>query len=181
MTSDSELLSRLARSERQAFAEVYDTFSPSLYRYAYRLLGDVETAEECVAETFSRFLEALRRGKGPRDYLQAYLYRVAHNWITDFYHRSPPPAEELSETQPAADPLPESETIQREGQARLRTALAQLTPEQRQVIALKYLEELENEDVARILEKPVGAVKSLQHRALASLKRLLTKDVTNDR
>lgn len=179
MTSDSELLTRLARSERQAFAEAYDIFSPGLYRYAYRLLGDSETAEDCVAETFSRFLDALRRGKGPRDYLQAYLYRVARNWVNDYYHRSPPPAEELPETQPAPNPLPESETIQREGQARLRAALAQLTPDQRQVIALKYLEELENEEVARILEKPVGAIKSLQHRALSSLKRLLEKD--NDR
>jgi RNA polymerase sigma-70 factor (ECF subfamily) len=176
MTNDSDLLTRLARSERQAFAEVYDLFSPGLYRYAHRLLGDADTAEDCVAETFSRFLEALRRGKGPRDYLQAYLYRVAHNWITDYYHRSPPPAEELPETQPDVKPLPESETVRREGQTRLRAALACLTEEQRQVIALKYLEELENEEVARILEKPVGAVKSLQHRALASLKRLLEKD-----
>ncbi len=176
MTTDSELLTRLARPDRQAFAEVYDTFSLGLYRYAYRLLGSAEAAEDCVAETFSRFLEALRRGKGPRDYLQAYLYRVAHNWVTDYYHRSPPPTDELPETQPAPDPLPESEAILREGQARLRAALACLTEEQRQVIALKYLEELENEQVARILEKPVGAVKSLQHRALASLKRLLEKD-----
>ncbi len=176
MTTDSDLLTRLARSERQAFAEVYDTFSPGLYRYAYRLLGNADTAEDCVAETFSRFLDALRRGKGPRDYLQAYLYRVAHNWITDYYHRSPPPADELPENQPATGPLPEYETIQREGQAHLRMALACLTEEQRQVIALKYLEELENEEVARILAKPVGAVKSLQHRALSSLKRLLEKD-----
>jgi RNA polymerase sigma-70 factor (ECF subfamily) len=176
MTTDSYLLTRLAHSERQAFAEVYDTFSPGLYRYAYRLLGEADTAEDCVAETFSRFLDALRRGKGPRDYLQAYLYRVAHNWVTDYYHRSPPPTDELPETQPAPDPLPESETIKREGQAHLRAALASLTAEQRQVIALKYLEEWDNEQVARALEKPIGAVKSLQHRALASLKRFLEED-----
>jgi RNA polymerase sigma-70 factor (ECF subfamily) len=176
MPNDSDLLTRLAHSERQAFAEVYDTFSPGLYRYAYRLLGDANTAEDCVAETFSRFLEALRRGKGPRDYLQAYLYRVAHNWITDYYRRSPPPTEELPETRPAPGALPEYETIQREGQAHLWAALASLTIEQRQVIALKYLEEWDNDQVARALEKPVGAVKSLQHRALASLKRFLEED-----
>lgn len=176
MTNNSDLLTRLAHSERQAFAEVYDTFSPGLYRYAHRLLGDADTAEDCVAETFSRFLETLRRGKGPRNYLQAYLYRVAHNWITDYYRRSPPSADELSETRPAPGPLPEYETIQREGQAHLRAALASLTAEQRQVIALKYLEEWDNEQVARALEKPIGAVKSLQHRALASLKRFLQED-----
>ena len=55
----------------------------------------------------------------------------------------------------------------------VRSALALLTPDQRQVIMLKYLEEWENEDIARALNKPVGAVKSLQHRAIESLRRLL--------
>ena len=55
----------------------------------------------------------------------------------------------------------------------LREALALLTPDQRQVVTLKYLEEWENEAIAKVLNKPVGAVKSLQHRALASLRRIL--------
>jgi hypothetical protein len=58
MTSDSELLSRLSRAERQAFAEVYDTFSPCLYRYAYRLLGDAETVEDLLAAFVERGLVA---------------------------------------------------------------------------------------------------------------------------
>jgi len=176
MTNDSDLIARLKRLERQALVEVYDIFSPGLYRYAYRLLGDADVAEDCVAETFSRLLDALRRGKGPQDYLQAYLYRVAHNWIVDYHRRSLTPAAELPEILPAPDLLPEPETMLREEQARLRAALAKLTPEQQQVIALKYLEEWENEQVARALDKPIGAVKSLQHRALASLKRFLEKD-----
>lgn len=175
MTNNSDLIARLKRLERQALVDVYDTFSPGLYRYAYRLLGDADIAEDCVAETFSRLLDALRRGKGPQDYLQAYLYRVAHNWIFDYHRNSLPLATELPEILPAPDPLPEPETMLREEQARLRAALAKLTPEQQQVIALKYLDEWENEQVARALDKPIGAVKSLQHRALASLKRFLEK------
>ena len=62
MDSDKDLLSRARRLQRQALAEVYDRFSPGLYRYARRLLGDADLAEECVAETFSRFLRALHRG-----------------------------------------------------------------------------------------------------------------------
>ncbi len=55
-----------------------------------------------------------------------------------------------------------------------------LTPEQRQVISLKYLEDWTNEEIARSLNKPVGAVKSLQHRALGSLRRLLLKEEEKD-
>ena len=91
MTSDQALLQRARHFDQQALGEIYDTYSPRLYRYAMRLLGEVELSEDCVAETFSRFLHALHGGGGPTDYLQAYLYRVAHNWITDQYRRQPPP------------------------------------------------------------------------------------------
>jgi RNA polymerase sigma-70 factor (ECF subfamily) len=174
--SEAALLQRARAFDRQALAQIYDLYSPGLYRYALRLLGDAHAAEDCVAETFSRFLQALRQGKGPRDYLQAYLYRVAHNWITDQYRRQPAPPLELDEQCPAFDSNPEEATSRRLRQARLRQALQRLTPDQQQVIALKFLEGWDNEAIARAIGKPVGAVKSLQHRALASLQRLLSNE-----
>lgn len=60
----------------------------------------------------------------------------------------------------------------------LRTALRLLTPEQRQVVALKFLEGWQNEEIAEALEKTVGAVKAQQHRGLASLQRILTSEET---
>ncbi len=176
VASETELLQRAYAFDRQALAEIYDLYSPGLYRYALRLLGEASAAEDCVAETFSRFLQALRRGKGPRDYLQAYLYRVAHNWITDQYRRQPPPPLELDEQRPDSAANPEEIAARRIRQARLRQALQRLTPDQQQVIALKYLEGWENEQIARALDKPVGAVKSLQHRALARLQRHLRNE-----
>lgn len=176
MASETELLQRAHAFDRQALAEIYDLYSPGLYRYALRLLGEASAAEDCVAETFSRFLHALRGGKGPREYLQAYLYRVAHNWITDQYRRQPPASLELDEQQPDSAADPEEAAARRIRQARLRQALRRLTPDQQQVIALKYLEGWENEQIARALRKPVGAVKSLQHRALARLQRDLRNE-----
>jgi RNA polymerase sigma-70 factor (ECF subfamily) len=173
--SDPLLLERARQFDRQALAEIYDLYSPGLYRYAMRRLGDPQLAEECVAETFSRFLHALRDGKGPRDFLQAYLYRVAHNWITDLYRREPPP-EPLDEAEPALTTDPDVAAEQALRDDRLRRALRGLTPEQQQVILLKFVEEWENEAIARALNKPVGAVKSLQHRALAKLQRLLSEE-----
>jgi len=173
--NEAELLLKAKQYDRQALAQIYDLYSPGLYRYALRLLGDPSQAEDCVSETFSRFLKALRGGKGPKDYLQAYLFRTAHNWIADHYRRVPVPPEKLNESHPDEVDLPEEEVGKRLRQRQLRVALGKLTPDQQQVITLKFFEEWTNEDIAQTLKKPVGAVKSLQHRALASLQRILDK------
>ncbi|OGO71142.1 MAG: hypothetical protein A2Z37_08695 [Chloroflexi bacterium RBG_19FT_COMBO_62_14] len=169
---DLALLEGARRHEEDALAEIYLRYSPGLYRYAVRLLGEPALAEDCVAETFSRFLHAIRRGGGPGRFLKAYLYRTAHNWIVDHFRRS------------ASIPIPLDLAGPGEGQPgeivkariereQVRTSLLELTPDQRQVIVLKYLEGFTNEEVAATLRMSVGAVKSMQHRALAALKRLM--------
>ena len=177
MPSDPILLERARQFDRQALADIYDLYSPGLYRYAMRLLGDVNTAEECVAETFSRFLQALQAGKGPRDYVQAYLFRMVHNWITDLFRREKPTEELQDDLLPDASQGPEESAESRSRQIQLREALHQLTPDQQQVILLKYIEDWDNEDIARSMKKPVGAVKSLQHRALARLQRIMNEEL----
>jgi len=177
MISEKVLLEQARRFDEQALTEVYDRYSPELYRYAVRLLDDRDLAEECVAETFSRLLMALKHGKGPRQYIRAYLYRVAHNWITDSYRRQPPPTVQLN-TQWQADPDidPQVAVVKNMEQQEVRSALFKLTPEQRQVMTLKYIEGWRNKEIAQAMGKPVGAVKSLQHRALNSLRRILVKE-----
>lgn len=177
--NEAQLLASARSWDMEALATIYDTYSPLLYRYAMRLLGEQDLAEECVAETFARFLQALRNGGGPKEHLKAYLYRVAHNWITDYYRRQPPPQvgiEALQETLAHDDPPLSAQAATREEQERVRQALRLLTPEQRQVIVLRYLEELSLKEVAETMQKPVGAIKALQHRAVASLKRVLLEE-----
>ena len=171
MPEEQDLLQRASQLETKALTEIYDTYSPGMYRYAARLLGDSNLAEDCVAEAFARFLDALQKRKGPRDHLQAYLYRIAHNWIADSFRNQRIQAE-LDETLPGED-RPEEEAAKRIRQRELRNALHDLTPDQQQVIALKYLEEWNNEEIAQALNKPLGAVKSIQHRALKSLQRFM--------
>src|SRR4030066_2150929 len=101
------ILERAKRFDAEALEEIFDTFSPGIYRYAYRLLGDTDLARECMAETFKRFLTVLRRDSGPDNYLQAYLYRIAHNWVTDFYRSKAPPSlplDSVTLADPAAGP-----------------------------------------------------------------------------
>ena len=171
---EPDLLQRARSFENQALAEIYDRFSPGLYRYAMRLLGDPILAEECLGDTFSRLLLALKSRRGPRDHLQAYLYRITHNWITDHYRKTPLPVIPIEDTEPAdPGPTPEKAVVMCHQKQRVRAAMLQLTPDQRQVLILRFFEEWDIEDVAAALGKPGGAVKSLQHRGLAALKKLL--------
>ena len=173
--NESKLLLLASQFDQQSLVEIYDLYSPKLYQYAVRLLNNPDLAEECVAETFSRFLTALRNKGGPQTNLRAYLYRVAHNWITDQY-RKQIPNQTVDEIDQQADPgLTTSrivdEQLERE---KVRKAIHWLTPDQRQVVSLKYFEGWSNAEIAKSINKSVGAVKSLQHRALQSLKEMLT-------
>ena len=174
VSDEQRLLQRASQIETQALAEIYDTYSPGIYRYSMRLLGDESLAEDCVADTFARFLKSLQERRGPSDNLQAYLYRIAHNWIVDQY-RNNRETVELSDVLRSEGDVPEEEAAKHIRQKQVRQAIHHLTPEQQQVILLKYLEEWSNEEVARAVKKPIGAVKSIQHRALRSLNKLLAE------
>ena len=174
--NESELLRRARVLDASALTQVYDTYSAGVQRYAMRLVGDARLAEDCVTETFSRLLVALRTGQGPTTDLRAYLFRVAHNWLMDehrSFRRQPemlPLQEDLdAEATDTSDDLLQaaSDTIRRE---RLRAAIRTLTLEQQQVVSLRFLEGWSLEETAQALGKPVGAVKAMQHRAISNLK-----------
>jgi RNA polymerase sigma-70 factor (ECF subfamily) len=175
--SEDALLRLAQQLDQPALAEIYDRYNQGIYYYALRMLGDPSLAEDCAAETFSRFLRALRGGGGPTDNLKAYLYRSAHNWITDHYRREPAPRMDLNDDLPGQgsdDPLEQTEL--RITQRRVRTALRLLTSDQRQVILLRFVEGWDLAEVAVSLNKPVGAVKALQHRAIAALRKMLVEE-----
>lgn len=160
--------------DRDAIAAIYDDYYESIYRYTYRQVSDVEIARDLTAEVFRRFLQAIHRGKGPDRHGKAWLFRTAHNAVVDHYrgtkYRQHLP---LDEGLIAMNDDPASTVENHLAAERVRHALLNLTPEQHQVIALKFLAELSNQEVAIVIDKPIGAVKSLQHRALASLRRQL--------
>lgn len=178
--NETQLLERARQFDEEALGLIYDQLSPALYAYAFRLLGDVQQAEECVSETFYRLLKALQAGNGPQSFLKAFLYRTAHNWIVDQYRRNPRTPEPLDEEMAEQRPGPEQQASLALEQAEVRTALGLLTPDQRQVIVLKYYQGLENEQIAAAVNKPVGAVKSLQQRGLAALRRALGEKTRSD-
>lgn len=174
MGEDQALLQRLRRWDEEALAQVYDQHAAALYRYAYRLVGDQGVAQDIAAETFHRFLIALKNGSGPKHHLSAWLYRVAHNLVVDFYRRHPPqPALSVDEVEIAQPESHEEQFSQRQEAARVRQALQRLLPLQQQVVMLRFFDGLSNEEIAQVVERTVGAVKALQHRALVNLRQML--------
>ncbi len=180
MDSNPELLLKKARQyDQNALAEIYDLYSNALFAYAFKHVGKSQVAEDLVAETYSRFLKALERGGGPKDHLKAYLYRITHNLITDSYRREPPPSLELDEELlPDEGANPSSVVAEIQDADRVRNALRLITPEQSQVITLRFLEGWSSLEVAQALNKSLGSVKALQHRGLAALQRILLENDT---
>lgn len=173
-TKLEQLLERARIFDQAALGEIYDEFSDALFAYAFKQVGDSQTAEDMVAETFKRFLIALERGGGPKEHLRAYLYRITHNLITDLYRREPPPSLELDEerlVEKSGDPSGIISDLQEVDL--VRRALKLLSPEQRQVIVLRFLEGWTSQEIAQVMEKSLGAVKALQHRGIAALQRIL--------
>ena len=160
--------------DRQSLITCYERYNGELYRFAYRLLGDAATAEDCVSETFYRFLKVVRDGRGPLENTRAYLYRVARNWVTDYYRGqaySPTTLDNELDGDPEANPSSlVAEQLEHE---RVRAAVLRLPPDQQQVIMLRFVEEWSHEEVAAALGKSIEATRTLQHRALAALRQQL--------
>jgi RNA polymerase sigma-70 factor, ECF subfamily len=161
--------------DKQALTEVYERYSPDIFRYAYRLLDDGNLAEDCVADTFHRFLIAVRAGTSIGNQ-RAYLYRIAHNWITDHYRRRRPPDISFEDDfHVDREDNPSELVVQEMDRRRMREALSRLPPVQRQVIELRYLENLSHLEVAAVLGKRVEAIRTLQHRAIEALRQILAE------
>jgi RNA polymerase sigma-70 factor (ECF subfamily) len=173
---DGELLARASTYESQALAEVYDRYAQAIYRYLYRYLGDATQAEDLTGDVFVRLLEVLNTRRAPRDHLQGWLYRVAHNMAMDCFRTG-----SKMQTAPLEDSLmaegdPLLVTVEKKqaGQA-LREAISHLTSDQQQVLLLRFGEELKLAEVAQLMDRGEGAIKTLQHRAIKRLRTLLNE------
>ncbi|MCO6451183.1 MAG: sigma-70 family RNA polymerase sigma factor [Caldilineales bacterium] len=176
MTDPAELLELARRRDPTALATIFDTYSPKIYAYIYRHVRDAQLAEDLTSTVFIKMLEALDRGKFATDALQSWLYRIAHNAIIDdvrYHQRRPAGSLHDGMAQPAeTHPDHQVELILRN--ERLLEAVSQLTDDQRDVILLRFGEGMTAPQVATILDKTEEAVRALQRRGLANLRKILS-------
>jgi RNA polymerase sigma-70 factor (ECF subfamily) len=171
---EATLIQRAKQGDCSAFAEIFDRHYPAIYRYiAYRVSTEA-IAEDLASEVFVRLVEKIEDYVYRGHPLRAWLYTIARNLVND-HHRRSGRAETvpLDEGLAAGTPDPESVADVALNQERLAQALDCLTEGQQQVVILRFLEGLDIRTVAQVVDKSYGAVKALQHRGLAALRRAL--------
>jgi RNA polymerase sigma-70 factor (ECF subfamily) len=168
------LVERARRRDREAFGALYDLHGEAVYRYLYYRLGNSAECEDLTEQVFLKAWEAIDRYEWRGRPFLAWLYRVAHNTLVD-YRRAERPSVPLDdavlERTDADDALEQALTSQQ-----LAAALQQLTPEQAQVITLRFFAGWSNAEIAREMDRQETAVRALQLRGFMALRRILTRE-----
>lgn len=174
------LVPRCQSGETAALEQLYDLYADRLYRYLLARVGDQDTAADLTTELFIRVIpriSSFRLNKTrPAASFSAWLYRIAGNLVTDFYRTRGRLAQvNLDGLQTRANPRsdPQHAVEHDETTSQLASAVNRLSKDQQLVVVAKFAEGMSNAEIAAWLDKTEGAVKSLQHRALRSLGRLL--------
>ncbi len=173
-----KIISAAQRYERWALEELYNQYADKLFRFLLLRVGSRAEAEDLVAMAFERVLQRIDTFKGTSvASFSAWIYQVARNLLVDHYRRKQKmdisPLESHQATIADKAPGPHRHVESSETAQSLYTAISSLTPIQQQVVILKFFEGMTNAEIAAVVGKSEGAVKSLQHRALASLARVM--------
>lgn len=178
MQDEMTLLARARALDDEALAEIHERYYDAIYRYVVFRVSNQQVAEDLTSEVFVRLLSALRDHTAPQNTLRGWLYGVAFRVVNDF-HRKQYRREEvqLSDGIASSGNNPLETVAQRLSWREVRAAMAGLTEAQREVIALRFGQEMPIRDVALLMGKTEGAVKQLQARAIASLARTLKEIV----
>ena len=158
-----------------AFGELYDRFVERVYRYLYFRAGSHPEAEDLTEQVFLKAWEAIGRYRWQGRPFLAWLYRLAHNTHIDYVRTQKPTTSLNNDDRPIelASSAAAVELARALDADLLAQAPSQLTVEQQQVIVMKFIEGLDNEQIAQTMDKREGAIRALQMRALMSLRRVL--------
>lgn len=167
-----------------AIAACYMELHQPLYRFLVGQCGDRFLAEDLVLQTFEEFIRNGDRIRGGGDAIRAWVFRAARNNLIDERRKvsrrgDVPLGDEAAERYPAVDPGPEESALDAIGDRQLQAAVARLSEDQREVISLRFGAGLSGPETAKVTGKTTNAVKSLQHRALATLSKLMDADGEN--
>ncbi|MBV8257335.1 MAG: sigma-70 family RNA polymerase sigma factor [Actinobacteria bacterium] len=171
------LVERGQKGDRDALEELYLIHFDRIYSYLHVSVGNRHDAEDLTTQTFLKMLEKIGSFKWRTAPFSAWLFRIAHNLAMDHFRarRRWQPEEEVPEVPGEEEPSAEFAAMQTIGRESMLALIDNLSPEQQQVLTLKFVFNFPNAEVATILGKTEGAIKSLQHRALASLQKQIAR------
>jgi RNA polymerase sigma-70 factor, ECF subfamily len=180
---EDRLLAAARRGDQRAIMDIYNSYFPPIYQFIRLRVTESTVAEDLASEVFLKFVDAVRGRNAPRASLRGWLFRVARNVLHDHYGKTIRfPTTTLEEWVPAEmDADPEIEYIRALNVERSRHALRMLSPDQQEVLILRFGQALSLQETADIMGKSVSAVKSLQFRAVETLRHIIGEQRTESK
>lgn len=177
MKDQEKIIARARRGDSDAFEQLVVAYREQVFRLALRMCGSEADADEVAQEAFLSAWKALPNFRGESQF-STWLYQLTTHAAIDLMRREKRQiaADDITEVS-AADPAPspQQQAEQSEQREIVRDAILQLAPEQREVVVLRFMEELSYEEIGAVLKLPSGTVKSRLNRAKAQLKEILSK------
>ena len=171
--NEDDTLVRAAQGDRDAFGELYGHYIERIFNYVYYRTGNLHDAEDLTARVFQRAMNHIQNYTDRGVPFSAWLYRIAHNlvanWHRDRSRRQEIPLNDLPVV-PSREDRPETSLVRSQEQESLLRLIRQLPPERQHLLILKFVENLSNAEIGEIMGRSEGAVKSLYHRTLLSLR-----------
>jgi RNA polymerase sigma-70 factor, ECF subfamily len=172
-SNEEEMLGRAARGDRDAFGGLYERYVERIFNYVYYRTGNLHDAEDLTARVFQRAMNHIHNYTDRGVPFSAWLYRIAHNLVAN-WHRDRSRKQEIPLSDlPAVvskEERPEARLVRTQDQEALMRLIRKLTPERQTLLILKFVEDLSNAEIGQIMGRSEGAVKSLYHRTLLSLR-----------
>lgn len=172
-TIDDRELVQLAKTDKDAFGEIYERYLTKIYNYIYYRTGNQQDAEDLTAKVFYRALSHIENYVDKGVPFQAWLYRIAHNLVANFHRdkgrRKIIPLDDYIAHTLQSD-APDKQAEISEQKEHLMEAIHRLPADRQQLILFKFIEQKSNAEIGEIMGRTEGAIKSLYHRTLLSLR-----------
>jgi len=167
-----------AKTDPAAFGTLYKRYVERIYNYIYFRTGSTKDAEDITGKVFFKAMSNIKNYRHMGLPFSAWLYRIAHNLVAN-YHRDRARNQEISlddvasQILPQADRHPEARAVHTQEIENLMATIHRLSPIRQELIILKFVDQLSNAEIGKILRKSEGAIKSLYHRTLLELRDIM--------
>ncbi|HEX7556818.1 MAG TPA: sigma-70 family RNA polymerase sigma factor [Leptolinea sp.] len=171
--TEEDALQLAIQGDGEAFSFLYEKYVNKIFSYIYYRTGNTSDAEDLTARVFQRAMGRIDRYTQKGVPFSAWLYRIAHNLVANWHRDNGRRQEVALDDQPnlvMSGEHPERQLVNDQEVERLISGIRRLSPERQQLIVLKFVQQLSNAEIAVIMSKSEGAIKSLYHRTLLELR-----------
>ena len=177
--SDEEALKRASQGDREAFGLIYDRYITRIYNYIYYRTGNQHDAEDLTSRVFTRAMKHITNYQDRGVPFSAWLYRIAHNLVAN-WHRDKSRKQEYNLEDGVwsskESDMPESVLLRVEQHDEIMTMVRDIPEDRQMLIIMKFVDHMSNAEIGKIMGKTEGAIKSLYHRTLLSLRKKIDID-----